>query len=109
MVESSAVKSNSKYKVVVGKEIDLEISVDDENGDAARLIGKIVDIYIKEVAGRHLLTGAIVTVLITALITAAVWGWKQADFSGLKQVWATGSLPLGWVAGHYFRKDGDRK
>jgi len=96
-----------KYKVVLGKSWDeLEANVEGEGIQPEALVNSIVKG--KEVANRHVLSVAIVAGLATALLIATAWGWHDGNFSGLQQTWATGSVPLGWVLGHYFGKNGSR-
>jgi hypothetical protein len=104
----------AKFQIKVGSKWDgVDAVIEGEGGEPKQLITMLKDLSDfklkkKEVVDRFLLGAAIVVVFGLALLTASVWGWQTADFSGLKAVWAAGSVPLGWVAGRYFGKDGSR-
>ncbi len=102
----------AKFTIGVGRKWDgLEATIEGDGDEPERLIEKLTDLKNpglkeKEVVSRHRLAGTIVFALVLALVAAAVWGWQRDDFSGLQQIWAAGRVPLGWMAGYYFKIDG---
>jgi hypothetical protein len=109
---ASAKKAGGKFRIVVGRDWELEVAeIEGDGGQPEKVLQELQNYERlkderREGAGRLALSTAIVAATLVALVAAAAWGWMHADFSGVSSVWAVASVPLGWVAGYLFKNNG---
>jgi len=113
-VASNEKATTGKFRVVVGSDWELEVfEFEGDGGKPEQLLKEMqkleqTKLERREGVGRLNLAYTIVAALLVALCVATVWGWMHDDFSAVPKVWSVASMPLGWVAGYFFKMHGSR-